>query len=704
MLDKIKDFQIKEWILSLILLIIATDITILLNIPYLREIMVFFCFTFVPGILIIHILKLNSLKFLKKLVLTIGLSICFLIFMGLALNSFYPILATPLSFWPIFITLNLTLIILAIIAYQRNKNEFILSDFLNFKTKESDGRKLNSMLLLPFLFPVMAVVGTYFMNITQNNVILMLMLFLIPAYIVALVFLKNRITNTTYPVALSMIGLSLLLMHGLTSFHVMGRDVQFEFHFFNLALKNAYWNSIGDILQFNAYNSCLSVTILPVIFKVLSNMNSEYIFKIYYALIGSILPLVLYVIFQKYFSRQNSFFAALIFIFQPYFIYFLGIARQEIALMFFLLALLVFYDNKINENIKKLLFVIFMISVVVSHYATAYVTFLVVIPILLFPFLKSVVKDRKNIKFTNFDVLAVILIFMAIWYVFVAGSQYTAASDTLNAASIGAGGMDVTSQKDIKVLAVFGMGLTSIPNAISVIVNDLIILIMGLGFLSIIWNYKSCKNQIKSSYIMGMIMSPLVLTLPLILPNLSIIYDIQRLFLQLIVFLGPLFLIGMSFITRKLKIQNLKPILILVLIISLFSCSTYLTYHLSGISYSPYYETNGSLRDEHFIYDQELSSAAWIQNNSMQNSSILTDGIAFSRLLLANNNFSTINANRSNSNYFIYLGFANVNDKLMYPKAEFPEKIEKYPNLFINKSRVYDDGGSQVLYGPVIIS
>ena len=699
-----KNFQIKEWILSLILLLVITDVTILINIPYLREIMAFVCFTFVPGILILHILKLNSLKFLKKIVLTVGLSVCFLIFMGLVLNSFYPIIGTPLSFWPIFITINLALIIFAIIAYQRNKNEFILSDFLNFKTRKSDGRKLNSMLLLPFLFPVMAVIGTYIMNVTQNNVILLSMLFLIPAYVVAMVFLKDRITSATYPVALSMIGLSLLLMHGLTSFHVMGRDVQFEFHFFNLALNNGYWNPVGDILQFNAYNSCLSVTILPVIFKVLSNMNSEYIFKIYYALIGTTLPLILYIIFRKYFSRQNSFFAALIFIFQPYFIYFLGIARQEIALMFFLLALLVFYDNSITENIKKLLFVIFMISVVVSHYATAYVTFLVVIPILLLPFLKSVVNDRKNIKFTNFDVLAVILIFMAIWYVFVAGSQYTAASDTLNAASIGAGGMDVTSQKDAKVLAVFGMGLTSIPNAISVIVNDLIIFIMGLGFLSIIWNYKSCKNRIKSSYIMGMIMSPLVLTLPLVLPNLSIIYDIQRLFLQLVVFLGALFLIGMSFITRKLKIQNLKPVLILVLIISLFSCSTYLTYHFSGISYSPYYESNGSLRDEHFIYDQELSSAAWIQSNSMQNSSILADAIEFSRLLLADNNFSAINANISNSNYFVYLGFANVNESIMYPKAEFPENIEKFPNLFTNKSRVYDNGDSRVLYGPVIIS
>jgi len=54
-----------------------------------------------------------------------------------------------------------------------------------------------------------------------------------------------------------------------------------------------------------------------------------------------------------------------------------------------------------------------------------------------------------------------------------------------------------------------------------------------------------------------MILSPFILTLPLILPNLSIIYDIQRLFLQLVVFLAPLFLIGMDFITKKINKENI---------------------------------------------------------------------------------------------------------------------------------------------------
>lgn len=705
MLDKIKSFQIKEWILSLILLLMVTDITILANIPYLREIMVFICFTFVPGLLILNILKLNSLDFIKKVVMSIGLSISFLIIVGLVINSLYPVIEKPLSFLPVFIIINATMVLFAIVAYHRNKNEFTLGDFLNIKSQPPSNtfneKKLKSLLVFPFLFPLMAIIGTYLMNVTQNNIILLIMLFLIPVYLIAVIILKDKLHHATYPVSLTMIGLSLLLMCGLTSFHVLGRDVQFEYHFFKLALNSAHWNPIGDILTFNAYNSCLSVTILPVIFKLLSNMSNEYIFKVYYALIGTILPLILYTIFRRYFHRQNAYFAALIFIFQPYFIYFLGLVRQEIALMFFLLAILVLYDDNLEKKIKKSLFLIFMISVVLSHYATAYVTFLVIIPVLLMPFIRSVIKDRKNIKFTNFDVLIVLLIFMALWYIFVAGSQYTAASDTFSATSVGSG-LDVTAQKDSKVLALFGIGLKSLPNAISAIVNDLIIFIMGIGFLSLIWNYKSCKKRIKSSYIWGMIMSPLVLTLPLILPNLSIIYDIQRIFLQLIVFLGPLFLIGIGFITKKINKENLKPWIVLIILISLFSCSTYLTYHFAGESYSPYYEKNGSLRDEHFIYNQELNSALWIKNNSFNNSGTLSDGIVFWRLVYVDYPFSNINTKNTNPNYYIYLGYTNVKNGLMYPKAENPKNITDYPYLFINKSKIFDNGGSQVFYGIVV--
>ena len=50
------------------------------------------------------------------------------------------------------------------------------------------------------------------MNTSQNNVILLLMLFLIPVYLVLVVYLKDKVHSATYPLAVWMIGMAMILM------------------------------------------------------------------------------------------------------------------------------------------------------------------------------------------------------------------------------------------------------------------------------------------------------------------------------------------------------------------------------------------------------------------------------------------------------------------------------------------------------------
>ena len=369
---EIKNLDAKQYFAVLVAIIVLADLVILLNIPLLRQILGFLCFTIIPGLLILHILKLNKIEFLKKFVLSIGLSVSFLIFAGLLVNSFYPLILKPLSLEPILISFNVILIVLAFIAYRRNKNDFDITDVFNFKL-DLRGR-LASPLIFPIIFPFMAVFGTHLMNTEGNNIILLAMLSLIPAYVVAVVILRDKVPEATYPVAIWMIGMSLLLMHGLTSYHLMGRDVHIEFYCFRLALSDFHW----DISQYyNGYNACLSVTILPMIYHTLSNINSEYIFKMFFGLIGSITPLGVYIISKKYIGKRYAFFASLLLIFQLAFIYSMqSSTRQEIATLFFVLAILILFDVEVDKLSKKILFLIFMFSVVVSHYTTAYIFFI----------------------------------------------------------------------------------------------------------------------------------------------------------------------------------------------------------------------------------------------------------------------------------------------------------------------------------------
>ena len=694
MLGNITDFGIKKWLVTLISILLITDIIIILNIPFLREFMAFVSFITIPGILILHILKLNKIEFVKKIVLLVGLSIAFLIFMGLMLNSLYPIILKPLSLVPVLILSNVILMILALAAYLRNRNDFNLNDFLNLKI-DLNG-KLVSPLIFPALFPFMAVFGTYLMNLTQNNLILLAMLLLIPAYIIAITILRDRIPGATYPFALWTISLSLLLMHGLTSFNLMGRDVHYEYYSFQLALQSFHWD-INTYL--NPYNACLSITILPTILQSLSNLNGEYIFKIF-SLIGSFIPLVVYIVSKKYLENKYAFFAGLLFSFQLFFVYLLGAVRQEVAILFFFLAIMVLFATDMGKNTKKILFVILMSSVVVSHYTTAYISFVLVLPILLMPFFKGLFIDRK-LKFTNFDVIILLFLFILVWYVLFAKVQASAGSQVLQSTIAG-----ISGDRGDYVLGVLGIVLKSVPNTISVIVHDLIFVTIGVGLLTILRNYKKFTKKIDPEYIVAIFVSIILLVLFLVLPYISVAYDAVRLFFQLLIFLAPVFIIGAMKIAKIIKRPKWDILIVLVLLLSLFSCATYLQYHFYGEPYSPDYDSNGLVRNEGYIYNQEVIGATWLKDHYMDNYTTYSEGRGLIVFLTAYGNEST-NMNLNNSIFswnktvnsgYIYLGYLNANKNEVLPVYTNlnVQNMSNYSSFFLRKSKIYDNGGSQI--------
>ncbi len=694
MLGNINDFGIKKWLVTLISILLITDIIIILNIPFLREFMAFISFITIPGILILHILKLDKIEFVKKIVLLVGLSVSFLIFMGLLLNSLYPIILKPLSLVPVLILSNVLLLILALAAYLRNRNDFNLNNFLNLKI-DLNG-KLVSPLIFPALFPFMAVFGTYLMNLTQNNLILLAMLLLIPAYIIAITILRDRIPGATYPFALWTISLSLLLMHGLTSFNLMGRDVHYEYYSFQLALQSFHWD-INTYL--NPYNACLSITILPTILQSLSNLNGEYIFKIF-SLIGSFIPMVVYIVSKKYLENKYAFFAGLLFSFQLFFVYLLGAVRQEVAILFFFLAIMVLFATDMGKNTKKILFVILMSSVVVSHYTTAYISFVLVLPILLMPFFKGLFIDRK-LKFTNFDVIILLFLFILVWYVLFAKVQASAGSQVLQSTIAG-----ISGNRGDYVLGVLGIVLKSVPNTISVIVHDLIFVTIGVGLLTILRNYKKFTKKIDPEYIVAIFVSIILLVLFLVLPYISVAYDAVRLFFQLLIFLAPVFIIGAMKIAKIIKRPKWDILIVLVLLLSLFSCATYLQYHFYGEPYSPDYDSNGLVRNEGYIYNQEVIGATWLKDHYMDNYTTYSEGRGLIVFLTAYGNEST-NMNLNNSIFswnktvnsgYIYLGYLNVNKNEVLPVYTNlnVQNMSNYSNLFLRKSKIYDNGGSQI--------
>jgi len=701
-----KNFGIKEWLISLILLLVVTNILIVFNIPFLRESMAFIYFTTVPGILILHILRLNKTEFLKKMVLGTGVSIAFIIFVGLGLNSLHPLILKPLSLMPVLISFNVILIILTFAAYIRNKDDFNLNDFLNFKINLKG--KLISILIFPALFPFMAIFGTHMMNTMENNVILLSMLFLIPLYLISIVFSKDRVHKATYPFALWMISLSLLLMYGLTSNYIMGRDVHNEFHVFKLTLDNLHWNMMD---YFNPYNACMSITILPTIYKVLSAVNEHYIFKLFFAVIGSTIPLTVYIVAKKYINEKYAFFAALLFVFQLFFLNSLGAVRQVVATLFFFLAVMIFFSADVDRFSKKFLFLIFIFSLVVSHYTTAYVSFVFIVPILLIPFLKGLFKERK-ILLTNFDLILISFGFVVLWYILFAYVQFAAGTQvvqtTITAATEDPGNVSAAAafaaSRGDYVLGILGIRLTSVPNAISVIVHNMVLVTILTGIIGLLWKFRYYREKFETEFLAGIALSIILLILFVLLPYISVAYDAARLFFQLLIFLAPVFIIGAITIAKLIKKPKWNVAIILILLISLFSCTTYLQYHFYGMPYSATFDADGIRRGESFIYQSELAGAEWLKDNRLDDLVVYSDSRALFRFNIAglrtNIDSSLFALNKTVDSGYIYLGNVNIDKNQIYMIYDRISilNLKDFKHLFTGKQRIYDSGGSQVWF------
>jgi len=135
-------------------------------------------------------------------------------FLGLLVNLLYPIFGynKPLTTHSLLIAFSVILLLLAAIASLRNQRASIVG-----VTSLRLNQKEKSLLVLPALFPLLSILGMNIMNATNNNIMLIILLCLIPAYVIFLAPLRNHLTDNTYPLLIFFISISLLLLHAMRS-------------------------------------------------------------------------------------------------------------------------------------------------------------------------------------------------------------------------------------------------------------------------------------------------------------------------------------------------------------------------------------------------------------------------------------------------------------------------------------------------------
>ncbi len=335
------------------------------DIPVLRQIISFIFLTFIPGILILRILRIHNINAIESLVYSVGLSLAFIMFTGLFANFILPLIGIlkPISALPLVATLAIFTLILGAIAYMRDRDFTRANAVVHFGM----GKTLSLSYLPLFLLPIIAILGAYLVNLYQNNFLLLFFIIVIGCVVALVAF--DRFPKDAYPLVIAMIAVSFLLHVSLISLQLNGADMHVEYYFQNQVGLNGYW----DFTIPHNYNTALSVVLLAPIYSLLLNMEVVWVFKIIYPLIFCLVPLVLFNIFRDQIGDKKAFLSTFFFMSMPMFVGMPMGVRNYVAQLFFALVILLMIDRKLALNQRATLAIIFAISLIVSHYASGYI-------------------------------------------------------------------------------------------------------------------------------------------------------------------------------------------------------------------------------------------------------------------------------------------------------------------------------------------
>jgi uncharacterized membrane protein/glycosyltransferase involved in cell wall biosynthesis len=327
--------------------------------------------TLVPGMLTMMILRLRRVAAWGKLGLSVAFSLLEIMAAALISNTLLPRqgidrpLDAPILIW----TLSILLAVLSLAAWVRVGSKWHLQ--LAAKAREFFPASLDLALAFgPLAFVYLSVLGATSLNNGGTNLWTIVMLCGIAVYSLILVSYSRKVGPNTLPTALFFMALALLLMTSLRGWHTTGHDVQREYRVFQMAQYNGIW----QIQRFrDAYNACLSITILPTVFANLLKLSGPYVYKVLFQIIFALCPSIVFLIARRWTSAAIALVATIYFLAFPAFSNDMPmLIRQEVAFLFLSLMLYVIFQPSLSLRARKMLFLILGIGLVLSHYSTTY--------------------------------------------------------------------------------------------------------------------------------------------------------------------------------------------------------------------------------------------------------------------------------------------------------------------------------------------
>jgi len=698
-------------------------------------------FVLLPGLLLFAATTRRTYSPLTTLLVSLGLGLTLTMGFGLGINQAHWLfgISHPLSPRNILIVLNV--VILLGLAYCAKRPHKALASIPGVTAMD----KLTIALL--GLGCLLVFFGVNRLNNGGSNVLQLATTACaatIPLYIV---LVRKKISSWSYITGLFGLSLILLLQTSLRSKYLVGSDALNEFHVFNLVAHQRFW-SISQVRD--AYNACLSITILPQMLSSVTGQSGLETFRVIDQVVFSFSALVVYALGRLYLTRGRAFFAGVTFVsFQNYISSMPNHTRQEISLLFFALLIFVSLSKEFSGTLQKALMVIFGLSMAVSHYSTVYVAILLFIGAYLATLL-SRTKHRVIRKFTasgpqpiTLFIIAILSLFTLLWfsqivpfsggpvaYVGQLSSQLLKgnikneqADQTSLASQFNlSGGAQNTSQifnqfvrqNKLNVASSYAVSQQTTPLAQAhlrpAVLNHLLnlfiqiikkiykLIVIGSVGLIILW-VKKRPRELDAALLHLLVGSAFVVTVSFLLPSFTVNYDQERMFQQLLVVLAipAVVLVSATVPTRK-KLSHYGMALFMGAYI-LVSCGL-LAELAGGWPLSTRYDNFGADYGRYYVHTSEVLSAEWVSAN-MKYQGIHADDYAANRIFFATTGLHTTNSlfpSNLHGGYLVYYDFANSNYSQTFSTYKGSLLIYNPPTQYLNAEAnlTYSNGGSVI--------
>ena len=245
------------------------------------------------------------------------------------MNIFLPLfgITTPLTFQNLFVGFDVFILLLFTFAWIRTKQLVIKIQIPRYSRIEK------VFYALPVCFPLLAALGAIVLNNGGSDILTLVLLGAVAFYSLLLVILRDKIPTHIFPYAIFFIAIACLFTTSLRSWYITGHDIVREYYVFTLTNTHHIWNMA---FYQDAYNACLSITILPTILTNLLEIQGIYVYKVIFQILFATTPVLVFFILTTYTTPLYAFLSALMFMSFPTFFNDMAMLnRQEIGFIFF---------------------------------------------------------------------------------------------------------------------------------------------------------------------------------------------------------------------------------------------------------------------------------------------------------------------------------------------------------------------------------